>query len=49
MAYHVVIEKEEKYYVATDTASDVASQGLTVESALSNLKEALELYYKDTL
>ena len=45
----VVITKEEKYYVATDIASDVASQGLTVESALSNLKEALELYYEDGL
>lgn len=47
MTRQVVITKEEKYYVATDIASDVASQGLTVESALSNLKEALELYYED--
>jgi predicted RNase H-like HicB family nuclease len=47
MTRQVVITKEEKYYVATDIASNVASQGLTVESALSNLKEALELYYED--
>jgi predicted RNase H-like HicB family nuclease len=47
MTRQVVITKEEKYYVATDIASDVASQGLTVETALSNLKEALELYYDD--
>jgi predicted RNase H-like HicB family nuclease len=47
MTRQVVITKEEKYYVATDISSNVASQGLTVENALSNLKEALELYYED--
>ena len=47
MTRQVVITKEEKYYVATDIASNVASQGLTIESALANLKEAIELYYED--
>ena len=47
MTRQVVITKEEKYYVATDIASGVASQGLSVEEAMDNLKEALELYYED--
>ena len=47
MTRQVVITKEEKYYVATDIASNVASQGFTIESALANLKEAIELYYED--
>lgn len=42
----IKVTKEENLYVATDVASGVASQGTTVETALSNLKEALELYYE---
>ncbi len=47
MTCQVYVTKEEKLYVATDIASGVASQGTTMETALSNLKEALELYYED--
>ena len=43
----VVTEEENGWYVATDVATDVASQGKTYEEALLNLKEALELYYED--
>ena len=35
-------------YVAQCLEIDVASQGGTVESALENLREALELYFEDT-
>ena len=47
MTRQVMITKEEKYFVATDILSGVASQGLSMESTLDNLKEALELYYDD--
>ena len=43
----VAVIKEEKWYVAKCIDNRVASQGETIEEALSNLKEALELYYED--
>jgi len=45
--FSAVITKEEKWYVALCPELDVASQGKGVEEALSNLKEALELYLAD--
>lgn len=42
--YNVVIQKEEEWYVAKCLDNSVASQGKTIEEALSNLKEAIELY-----
>jgi len=45
--FSAVITKEEKWYVALCPELDVASQGKSVEEALSNLKEALELYLTD--
>lgn len=45
----VIIQKEENWYVATDAVSGVASQGKTIDESLSNLKEALELYYENNL
>ena len=47
--FSAVITKEEKWYVALCPELDVASQGKTVEEALSNLKEALELYLADEM
>ena len=43
----VIIQKEENWYVATAIESGVASQGKTIDEALANLSEALELYYED--
>ncbi|MGE5613301.1 MAG: type II toxin-antitoxin system HicB family antitoxin [Bacillota bacterium] len=43
----VVIQKEDNWYVAKCIENSVASQGKTVEEAMANLKEALELYYED--
>lgn len=43
-----VIKEDTGWYVATDIATGVASQGKTYESAVSNLEEALELYYENT-
>ncbi len=42
-----IVRKEGGLYVASCPEFDVASQGLTVEEALRNLKEALELYLED--
>lgn len=43
----VFIQKEEEWYVAKCIENSVASQGKTIEEAMKNLKEALELYYED--
>ena len=45
--YNVIIQKEEKWYVAKCIDNNVASQGKTIEEAIKNLKEALELYYEN--
>lgn len=42
-----IIWKEGKYFVAQCLNVDVASFGKTKEEALSNLDEALELYFED--
>ena len=42
-----VVWREEALYVALCPELDVASQGKSVEEALSNLREALELYLDD--
>lgn len=43
----VYIQKEEDWYVATGIETGVASQGKTIDEALENLTEALELYFED--
>lgn len=45
--YNVMIQKEENWYVAKCIDNNVASQGKTIEEAMKNLKEALELYSKN--
>ena len=42
--YNVIVQKEEEWYVAKCLDNNIASQGKTIEEALENLKEALELY-----
>ena len=41
----VVISKEDDTYIAKDVRTSVVDEGSTVEEALANLKNALELYY----
>lgn len=43
----VIVQKEEDWYVAKCLENNVASQGKTIEEALANLREAIELYYED--
>ncbi len=45
--YNVIIQKEENWYVAKCLDNNIASQGKTIEEAMENLKEALELYMQD--
>ena len=43
----VAIFKEDDMFIAKDLRTSVVDQGDTIDEALSNLKEALELYYED--
>lgn len=45
--YNVIIQKEGKWYIGKCLDNNVASQGVTIEEAMKNLKEALELYYEN--
>jgi len=45
--FNVIVQKDDTWYVAKCIDNSVASQGKSVEEALNNLKEALELYYED--
>ena len=47
MICNIVITQEDDSYVARDLRTNVADQGDTIEEALANIKEALELYYDD--
>ena len=47
MKLSAIISKEEEEYVALCPELDVASQGDSIEEALANLKEAVELYLED--
>lgn len=42
-----IIQKEEEWYVAKCVENNVTSQGKTIENAISNLTEAVQLYYED--
>ena len=45
--FTAIIRRGEKLYVALCPEVDVASQGSTVDEALKNLKEAVELYIEE--
>ncbi|WP_269851798.1 type II toxin-antitoxin system HicB family antitoxin [Methanosarcina horonobensis] len=45
--FSAVVQKEGKWYVSWCPELDIASQGETIEEAIENLKEALELYLED--
>ena len=47
MRLTAAITHEPPWYVARCLEVEVASQGESVEEALANLKEALELYFED--
>ena len=43
-----IITEEDGGFVALNPDTNVASQGNSLNEALSNLKEALELYFEET-
>ena len=43
----IKIEQEEDWYVATCLENNIASQGKTIDEAMTNLEEAIFLYYED--
>ena len=43
----VSIHQEDEWYIAKCLENSVASHGKSIEEALVNVKEALELYYED--
>ena len=45
--FSTIITKENHLYVAHCPELDIASQGESIEEAISNLKEAIELYEED--
>ena len=47
MRLTAAVTHEAPWYVARCLDVEVASQGESVEAALANLKEALELYFED--
>ncbi len=48
MDFTAIIKKgEDGYYVVLCPELDVASQGKTIEEALTNIKEAVELYIEE--
>jgi len=46
MLFTAIVIHEKKFYVALAPDVDIASQGETIEEALVNLKEAIELYFE---
>lgn len=47
MRLTAIVTQEGGWYVARCAEVEVASQGRSVEEALANLREALELYFED--
>ena len=43
----LVWKDDDKYYVAKNLDLDIVSQWITIEDALSNLKEATKLFLED--
>jgi predicted RNase H-like HicB family nuclease len=47
VTFSAVLWKEDRLQIAWSPELDIASQGKTVEDALNNLREAIELYLED--
>ncbi len=47
LTLHAVIWEEEGVYVVKEVFTGVTTQGETIEKALENLKEAVELYLEE--
>ncbi|MHA1637320.1 MAG: type II toxin-antitoxin system HicB family antitoxin [Candidatus Thorarchaeota archaeon] len=47
MQLSTIVTREDTFFIAFAPDVDIASQGETMEEALTNLKEALNLYFED--
>lgn len=47
VTFTAAVTRDDEWYVSRCLEVEVASQGETVEEALANLREALELYFED--
>jgi predicted RNase H-like HicB family nuclease len=47
MKLSVIVWKEEDWYIITEIFTGVTTQGKTIEEAVENIKEAVELYLED--
>ena len=47
MKFSAILQKEGDWYVSLCPELDIASQGKTVEEAVTNLQEAVKLYLED--
>ncbi len=47
MQFQAVVWKEENMYVIKEALIGIATQGKTIEEAISNIKEALALYLEE--
>lgn len=47
MKLNVIIWKEEGWYIITEVFTGVTTQGKTIEEAIENIKEAVELYLEE--
>ncbi len=47
MKVSIVVWKEDDMFIAKEVITGVVSQGKSVEEAIDNLKEALELYLEE--
>ena len=45
--FTTIIQEEDDLFVATCIENNIASQGKSINEAISNLREAIELYYED--
>jgi len=45
--FTVVVSHDDDWYVAKCLENSIASQGKSIEDAIANLREALELYLED--
>jgi len=47
MLISAVIRKGERFYIAECIDIDVITQGETIDEAIGNLREAVDLYFED--
>lgn len=46
--FSIIVTEEDGMFVAVNPDTDVASQGKTIDEALANVSEALELYLEES-